>query len=165
MLQTSINLRLRSMVIDHSYNQKFDLHRKYPRNDGAPIDEEDFRRSGSDDGKPAGQKEAFGYTEQVMYGLKRRFDAEGIDPKTLPLENIVRRNIETVETNAVIKAALAKSGQKLDGPDDVVSFDRGSDEYEALMGTIHGERMLQMLTEYVLRSHPSPPTLFSITVT
>jgi hypothetical protein len=153
MLKASISIDQRSMILDYSYNQKYDLHRKYPVRDDDQTAEENFRRTGSDDGKPENQKEAVGYTDQVMYGLTKSYERSNIDPKNVPIENIVRRNIETVDTNRVIEASLARSGQKLEGADDVVAFDKGTPEFEAIMGTIHGERMLQLLTEYVLPPH------------
>jgi hypothetical protein len=155
------------MIMDYSFNRKYDLHRKYPRVDGAEVDEEAYRRDGSDKDKPDDQKEAIGYSDQVMYTLKKAYDdnTSGITLKGAPIENIVRRNIETKETNQVIEAVMAKSGQKLANNDDVVSFDKGTQEFEAIMGTIHGERMLQMLREYVLRPyHLIPATLHTLSL-
>ncbi|KAF2446209.1 hypothetical protein P171DRAFT_511924 [Karstenula rhodostoma CBS 690.94] len=152
MLRTSISTELRSTVMDFSFNQKYDLYRKYVPNHNDRTADERLRRDGFDDGKPKDQQESVIYTDQVMYSLDKAY--AGQDPKSKPIENIVRRNIATVETNEVIEAVLEKSGQRLDGPNDVVSFDRGTPEFEAIMGTIHGKRILQMLFDYVEKLGP-----------
>lgn len=146
MLQTQANTDKGVIVVELSFNRKYDVYRDYDK-DGL---ERPALTGNKDD--------AIKWTDQVMAGWKKAIAAKdpNLTPKDVELKNIIRHNIATEETNNVIEAAMQKAGQKF-GTDsskdeDWIEFSHNGERkegFEAIAGTIHGKRVIQMLKEYV----------------
>jgi hypothetical protein len=128
----------KTLVFDKFFNEKLDLYRDYDKD---PLGETVYERQGLD--KDATVR----FTDQAMFGWKLAIGNR--NPRDVGLENIVHKDIITEETNTVIEASLARAGRRFESSEDVIVFEKGQEEFEAIMGTIHGRRMAEMLTEYV----------------
>jgi len=132
----------KTMVFDKFFNEAYDLWREKKPD---PTDE--FKTFAMYDRPGLDKSKSVRFTDQAMFGYKRA--VAGKDPKTVGLENIVHRDIVTAETNLVIDTVLRRTTNEFDSVKDTITFNKGEEEFDALMGTVHGSRTAQMLTEYV----------------
>lgn len=132
----------KTLVLDKFFNQKLDLYRDYDNDPFEPM----YVRTGVD--KDATVR----FTDQVIYGWKQAVQAvNNRDPKDVELESVVHKHIVTPETESVIATALMRSDSQFNkAGEDIFAFERGEEEFDALMGTVHAKRTAEMLTEYVL---------------
>jgi len=144
MLETYSNVERKSIIVPNSNNNLYDIHRDY---DGAesPL----LAREGLD------KEESLRWTDEVMYGWKKAASFAQKDVKDLELESVIRYGIVTKDSINVINAVMARVGKQLDGVDDVFKVNKYDPDpkmregFEAIAGTIHGNRVAQMLREYV----------------
>jgi hypothetical protein len=147
-LQTLQNTDHGLIVVELSFNRKYDVYRDY--------DSEGLERppvNGNEGG-------AIQWTDQVMNGWEKSISQKDskLTIKDVELKSIIRSNIETEDTNKVIEAAMERAGQKFGGDksknEDWVEFSHSGtgankEGFEAIAGTIHGKRVIQILKEYV----------------
>ncbi|KAH7401220.1 hypothetical protein BKA66DRAFT_564879 [Pyrenochaeta sp. MPI-SDFR-AT-0127] len=127
----------KSLVLERFFNEKYDLYRDYDQDSN---NEYEYLRQGL-------HKDAvIRFTDQVMVGWKQTIGNR--DPKEVGLENVVHKDIITDETNQLIDAVLAKAGKIIDDDNDFIEFNKGEEGFEAIMGTVHGRRTAEMLTDY-----------------
>ncbi|KAF2274414.1 uncharacterized protein EI97DRAFT_478838 [Westerdykella ornata] len=153
MLTTYSSINKKSIVLNWSYNKKYDLYRNY-END--PEGYWELERMGLE------PQNSVKFTDQVMYGWKKASEEAGKDPKDVDLENVVRQAIDNKETEQVITAALQRSGKSLRDENDLAEFQKGEEGFEAIMGTVHGKRVAQMLLDY--HEEIGPRTISKVTV-
>jgi hypothetical protein len=149
-LFTYANVERKSIVVPHSYNSQYDIYRSY---DG--VDNKLLIREGLD------ETQALRWTDEVMYGWRQALSKAGKDVKDVELESVIRHGIVTEDTTEVINALMARVGKRLDSIDnkdkneDFFKINKDDPDprikegFETIAGTIHGQRVAQMLREYV----------------
>lgn len=138
MLQVDVNIQSKVIVLPASFNRALDLNRKLD-----DPNENILQRPGLDN------EGSVKFTDQVMYSWELASNQAGKNVKEVELEYVVRDHIVTDDTRRVIEMAMEKANKRYeDSPDALVEFEKGQEGFEAIMGTIHGERIAQMLAEY-----------------
>ncbi|KAF2183550.1 hypothetical protein K469DRAFT_690009 [Zopfia rhizophila CBS 207.26] len=149
LLSTYQNTDRKSIVIDFSFNNKYDVFRNYKTTEGNK-----FNRVGLD------EAQQIRMTDQVMLGWRQAAGTANKDVKDVELEFVIQKQIVTDDTNNVINAALERVGKKLDDIDnqgadqDFFKFNKNDldlkvkEGFEAIAGTVHGQRVAQMLRDY-----------------
>jgi len=142
MLESWTSPNGKTLIFDKFFNEAYDLWREKK-----PDENDEFQTFAIYDRPGLDKSKAVRFTDQAMFGWKRAVG--GRDPKDVGLENIVHRGIVTDATNLVIDTVLARTPKVFDAGKNTITFRKGEEEFDALMGTVHGSRTAQMLTEYV----------------
>jgi hypothetical protein len=144
-LQTQSNTDHGLIAIELSFGRKYDVYR-------------DYDKDGLERPPVTGNKDdAIRWTDQVMDGWKKAISRKdpNLSVRDVPLNHIIRSNVFNDDTNNVIEAAMQKAGQKFGDrakDEDYIVFaknDENKEGFEAIAGTDHGKRVIQMLKEYV----------------
>lgn len=135
----------KTIVLDKFYNQQNDLYLPYK----GPEEEVLLNRAEIDKSK------AIRMTDQIMLGYEQAAKKAGRNPRDAGLTRIVHKQIATESTEEVIKQVTTRVGNDFKDAKGTKSFGIKEYHFDALLGTAHGTRTAQMLTEYVQRNNSS----------
>ena len=130
----------KTLIFDKFFNEAYDLWREKK-----PDPKDEFQTFAMYDRPGLDKSKAVRFTDQAMFAWRRALG--GRDPKDVGLESVVHRDIVTEETNLVIDTIMRRTDKEFDANKDTITFNKGDEEFDVLMGTVHGSRTAQMLTE------------------